>query len=70
MSFTVPFAIMEIFASVSVPSLQRPARYGNRRGEWNSIEIIGDQTLWILAPDSEIGEAVRAALAFPAEHTD
>ena len=40
------------------------------RGEWNSIEIIGDQTLWILAPDSEIGEAVRAALAFPAEHTD
>ncbi len=39
-------------------------------GEWNSIEIIGDQTLWILAPDSEIGEAVREALAFPAERAD
>jgi len=40
------------------------------RGEWNSIEIIGDQTLWILAPDSEIGETVREALAFPAERAD
>ena len=40
------------------------------RGEWNSIEIIGDQTLWILAPDSEIGEAVREALAFPAQLAD
>ncbi len=40
------------------------------RGEWNSIEIIGDQTLWILAPGSEIGEAVREALAFPAERAN
>ncbi len=40
------------------------------RGEWNSIEIIGDQTLWILTPDSEIGETVREALAFPAERAD
>ncbi len=40
------------------------------RGEWNSIEIIGDQTLWNLAPDSEIGEAVREALAFPAQRAD
>ncbi len=40
------------------------------RGERNSIEIIGDQTLWILAPDSEIGEAVREALAFPAQRAD
>jgi len=39
-------------------------------GEWNSIEIIGDQTLWILAPDSEIGEAVRDALDFPARPED
>ena len=36
------------------------------RGEWNSIEIIGDQTLWILAPNAEIGEMVREALSFPA----
>ena len=40
------------------------------RGEWNSIEIIGDQTLWVLAPDSEIGEAIREALAFPAGRAD
>ena len=40
------------------------------RGEWNSIEIIGDQTLWILAPDSEIGETIREALAFPADRAD
>ncbi len=40
------------------------------RGEWNSIEIIGDQTLWILAPDSEVGEAVREVLAFPAERAE
>jgi hypothetical protein len=36
------------------------------RGEWSSIEIIGDQTLWILAPDAEFGEIVRDALSFPA----
>ncbi len=36
------------------------------RGEWSSVEIIGDQTLWILAPDAEIGEMVREALSFPA----
>ena len=36
------------------------------RGGWNSIDIIGDQTLWILAPDAEIGEMVREALSFPA----
>jgi hypothetical protein len=35
--------------------------------EWNSFDIIGDQTLWIFAPDAEIGEAIREALAFPAE---
>jgi hypothetical protein len=34
--------------------------------EWISIDIVGDQTLWILAPDAEIGIAVREALAFPA----
>jgi hypothetical protein len=38
--------------------------------EWNSIEIVGDQTLWILAPDSEIGAAVRDALSFPAERAN
>ena len=34
------------------------------------IEIIGDQTLWILAPDSETGDAIREALAFPAERAE
>jgi hypothetical protein len=36
-------------------------------GDWNSIDIVGDQTLWILAPDAEIGETLREALTFPAE---
>jgi hypothetical protein len=40
------------------------------RGEWNSIEIIGDQTLWILAPDAETGETIRDSLVFPAEHVN
>ena len=35
--------------------------------EWSSMEIIGDQTLWILAPDAELGEMIREAVAFPAE---
>lgn len=35
--------------------------------DWVSIDIAGDQTLWILAPDSEIGETIREALTFPAE---
>lgn len=35
--------------------------------EWSSIEIIGDQTLWILAPDAELGEMIREAITFPAE---
>ncbi|GMR10078.1 MAG: hypothetical protein BMS9Abin28_0899 [Anaerolineae bacterium] len=35
--------------------------------DWNSIDIGGDQTLWILAPDAEIGEMIREALTFPAE---
>ena len=34
---------------------------------WSSIEIAGDQTLWILAPDAEIGERLRESLTFPAE---
>ena len=58
------------------------ARFGDRttssttrsiwesRGEWNSIEIIGDQTLWILAPDAETGETIRTSLAFPADRAD
>ena len=37
------------------------------RNQWSSIEIIGDQTLWILAPNAETGDAIREALAFPAE---
>ncbi len=36
-------------------------------GDWNSIDIVGDQTLWILAPDAEIGETLREVLTFPAE---
>jgi hypothetical protein len=40
------------------------------RGEWNSIEIIGDQTLWILAPDAKTGETIRDSLVFPAEHVN
>lgn len=32
------------------------------RGEWSSIDIIGDQTLWIVAPDEAAGEALREAL--------
>ena len=34
---------------------------------WSSIEIAGDQTLWISAPDAEIGETLREAVTFPAE---
>jgi hypothetical protein len=34
--------------------------------DWVSIEISGDQTLWILAPSSSIGEALRQAIPFPA----
>ncbi|MCZ6529358.1 MAG: hypothetical protein O6949_03380 [Chloroflexi bacterium] len=35
--------------------------------EWNSIDIVGDQTLWILAPDAELGEMILETIAFPAE---
>lgn len=34
---------------------------------WSSVELIGDQTLWIMAPDAEFGEILREALTFPAE---
>lgn len=33
---------------------------------WASIELSGDQTLWITAPDSSIGKQLRQAVAFPA----
>ncbi len=54
------------------------ARFGGRtvstttRAAWDSsfghasIEIAGDQTLWILAPDVQIAEALRQGVAFPA----
>jgi len=38
--------------------------------DWVSIDIAGDQTLWILAPDAEIGETIREALTFPAEFAE
>ena len=31
-------------------------------GEWSSIDIAGDQTLWIIAPDEATGEALREVL--------
>jgi hypothetical protein len=37
------------------------------QAEWSSMEIVGDQTLWILAPDAEIGERLREIITFPAE---
>lgn len=40
------------------------------RSQWSSIEIIGDQTLWILAPNIEVGETIRESLAFPAERAE
>lgn len=33
---------------------------------WASIEIAGDQTLWVHAPDAVAGEQLRAAVEFPA----
>ncbi|MGH2621901.1 MAG: hypothetical protein ACRDHG_15215, partial [Anaerolineales bacterium] len=32
-----------------------------------SIEILGDQTLWILAPDAQIAQILRQGVAFPAQ---
>jgi hypothetical protein len=34
--------------------------------EWSSLEISSDQTLWILAPTSAVGEALRQSIVFPA----
>lgn len=36
-------------------------------GDWAAIEITGDQTLWILAPDSGAGTALREAIPFPSD---
>lgn len=33
---------------------------------WASIEIAGDQTLWVHAPDAAVGEQLRQAIPFPA----
>lgn len=38
--------------------------------EWASLEISGDQTLWVLAPSSSIGESLRQAITFPATPTN
>lgn len=55
------------------------ARFGGRslstttQAVWDSsllhasIEIAGDQTLWILAPDAQIAQALRQGVAFPAQ---
>ena len=36
-------------------------------GVWAAIEITADQTLWILAPDSGAGTALREAIPFPSD---
>lgn len=33
---------------------------------WASVEISGDQTLWLHAPDAAVGEQLRQAIPFPA----
>ncbi len=40
------------------------------RRAWSSMDIAGDQTLWVLAPGAEIGERVRELIEFPAEQAD
>ena len=57
------------------------ARFGGRslstttQAAWDSslghasIEILGDQTLWILAPDAQIAQTLRQGVTFPAQHS-
>jgi hypothetical protein len=72
-------SIREAYEFMGAFRLYADARFGTRassetiraswheRGGYTTIEIRGNQTLWILAPDSETAGRLREAVDFPAQ---
>lgn len=73
-------SLREAYEFVPVFRQYADARFGERvasettRASWDeregyaTIEVRGDQTLWILAPEAETAARLRAAVEFPARH--